>query len=80
MFTFFFLPPLFFRAGILEWGEERQREREQKEEDEEERRGGMDGGEGLREACVQNPQRFCNKCIDDNKNKNIKRRKDVFLC
>lgn len=39
-----------------------------------------EGGEGTREACVQNPQRFCNKCIDDNKNKNIKGRKDVFLC
>lgn len=76
MFTFsFFFFPLFLRAGILE----REREREQREDDEE---GGrrMEGGEGAREACVQNPQRFCNKCIDDNKNKNIKGRKDVFLC
>lgn len=71
MFTFssFFFLSLFLRAGILE-GE---RERERREDDEE-------GGEGAREACVQNPQRFCNKCIDDNKNKNIKGRKDVFLC
>lgn len=68
---FFFFPPLFLRAGILD------REGERREDDEE---GGKEGGEGVREACVQNPQRFCNKCIDDNKNKNIKGRKDVFLC
>lgn len=42
--------------------------------------GGGGGGEEAKEARVQNPQRFCNKCIDDNKNKNIKGRKDVFLC
>jgi len=61
-------------AGILE----RANEREQTEEEEERRVGRRkEGGE---EACVENPQRFCNKCIDDNKNKNIKGRKDVFLC
>lgn len=39
-----------------------------------------EGGGGARAARAANPQRFCNKCIDDNKNKNIKGRKDVFLC
>lgn len=34
---------------------------------------------GVKEECT-NPQRFCNKCIGDNKNKNIQGRKDVFLC
>ncbi len=73
----------FFFSSLSQGGHfrerEREREREQREDDEE---GGrrMEGGEGVREACVQNPQRFCNKCIDDNKNKNIKGRKDVFLC
>jgi len=73
---FFFSPSLFLRAGILEGERERERastERKMKREE-----GGR--GKGAREACVQNPQRFCNKCIDDNKNKNIKGRKDVFLC
>ena len=47
--------------------------REQREDDEEGERRRRRGRKG--EACVQNPQRFCNKCIDDNKNKNIKREK-----
>lgn len=80
MFTFY---PLLSFSGRAFWREGkggRNGEREQKEEDEEERSVGRRGGERVREACVQNPQRFCNKCIDDNKNKNIKGRKDVFLC
>lgn len=69
MFTFsllfFFIRPLSLSRGILERGDEGAEE---------------EGGEGARAARVGNPQRFCNKCIDDNKNKNIKGRKDVFLC
>lgn len=73
MFTFLFV----FFSSFSQGGHFRERERE-REDDEEGRRSGEE--EGGREACVQNPQRFCNKCIDDNKNKNIKGRKDVFLC